>query len=102
MEQLDSRELLHHTGGCRRLVRGSIRPGVVYHGRSVAAEASNSAPKKMSSRPLTSRSFTSAGSWLNIRCQNLALSCGGRNRGGEGDTPGRGASETTRRSSRSG
>jgi hypothetical protein len=50
----------------------------------VPAEAANSAPKKMSSRPLTSCSLTSAGSWLKARCQNLALSCGGRNSGGVG------------------
>jgi hypothetical protein len=65
------------------------------------AEASNSAPKKTPSRPLTSASFTSAGSWLKARCHRRALSSGGSNSGGEGVTPGRGASETTRRSSRS-
>ena len=58
----------------------------------VPAEASNSAPKKMSSRPVTSCSLMS-GSWLKVRCQSRALSTGGRNSGGEGDIPGRGASE---------
>jgi hypothetical protein len=68
----------------------------------VPAEASNSAPKKMSSRPTTSASFTSAGSWLKARCQSRALSAGGRNSGGEGVMPGSGASETIKRATRSG
>jgi hypothetical protein len=46
--------------------------------------------------------FVDLGSWLKARCQRRALSFGGRNSGGEGDMPGRGASETTKRSTRSG
>src|SRR5262249_7191042 len=63
----------------------------------VPAEASNSAPKKISSRPVTSCSFT-LGSWLNARCHSRSLSCGGRNNGGGGEIPRTGASETSRAS----